>query len=140
MIPLSFAQRRLWFLDRFEGPSATYNSAFAVWLGGELSVGALELALGDVVGRHEVLRTVVVEGDDGVPYQRVLSLGEVGFRLPVVEVGGVEERGAVLAEVSAACFDLAVDVPVRARLVRCGPGEHVLVLVVHHIAVDGESM
>ncbi|APU21350.1 non-ribosomal peptide synthetase [Actinoalloteichus sp. GBA129-24] len=140
MIPLSFAQRRLWFTDRFEGPSPTYNSASALRLTGDLSVSALESAFHDVIGRHEVLRTVIVEDDDGLPHQRVLLLGEAGFELPVVEATREEERAAVLRETATASFDLAADIPVRARLVRCGPREHTLVLVVHHIALDGESM
>ena len=139
MIPLSFAQRRLWFVDRFEGPSPTYNGAFALRLTGELSVGALESALRDVVDRHEVLRTVIVEDDDGVPHQQVLPSGEKPFGLPVVEVAE-EERAATVDEVATETFDLAADVPVRARLVRTGPREHTLVLVVHHIALDGESL
>ncbi|MEU5958578.1 amino acid adenylation domain-containing protein [Streptomyces sp. NPDC047525] len=139
MIPLSFAQRRLWFVDRFEGQSATYNAAFALRLTGELRVDALQSALRDVIERHEVLRTVIVEDDDGVPYQRVLSSGQRPFDLPVVEVAQ-EERAATVAEVATGPFDLATDVPIRARLVRCGRlREHTLVLVVHHIAMDGES-
>ncbi|OIJ87337.1 non-ribosomal peptide synthetase [Streptomyces sp. MUSC 14] len=139
MIPLSFAQRRLWFVDQFEGPSPTYNGAFALRLTGELNVGALEAALRDVIDRHEVLRTVIVEGDDGVPYQQVLASGEKPFGLPVVEVAGEEERGAAIDAVATETFDLAADVPIRARLVRSGPREHTLVVVAHHIAVDGES-
>ncbi|MFI6084309.1 amino acid adenylation domain-containing protein [Streptomyces sp. NPDC051217] len=138
MIPLSFAQRRLWFVDRFEGPSPTYNGAFALRLTGELSVGALESALRDVIDRHEVLRTVIVEDDDGVPHQQVLPSGQKPFDLPVVEVAK-EEEPAVVGEAATRTFDLAADMPVRARLVRCGPREHTLVLVMHHIAVDGES-
>ncbi|USQ86440.1 amino acid adenylation domain-containing protein [Streptomyces phaeoluteigriseus] len=139
MIPLSFAQRRLWFVDRFEGPSPTYNGAFALRLTGELSVAALESALRDVIDRHEVLRTVIVEDDDGVPYQQVLSLGHKPFGLPVVEVTNEGDRAAAVDEVATQAFDLAADVPIRARLVRSGPSEHTLVLVAHHIAVDGES-
>ncbi|MFF3488513.1 amino acid adenylation domain-containing protein [Streptomyces sp. NPDC002701] len=139
MIPLSFAQRRLWFVDRFEGPSPTYNGAFALRLTGELNVGALEAALRDVVGRHEVLRTVIVEDADGVPHQQVLASGEKQVTLPVVEVAR-EERAAAVDEVATETFDLATDVPIRARLVRTGPREHTLVLVVHHIALDGESL
>ncbi|MFI9722848.1 amino acid adenylation domain-containing protein [Streptomyces sp. NPDC052396] len=138
MIPLSFAQRRLWFVDRFEGPSPTYNGAFALRLTGELSVDALESALRDVIDRHEVLRTVIVEDDDGVPHQQVLSPGQKPFGLPVVEVAE-EQRAAAVDEVATGTFDLAGDVPIRARLLRTGPREHTLVLVAHHIAVDGES-
>ncbi|MGC5562293.1 amino acid adenylation domain-containing protein [Streptomyces sp. FR-108] len=138
MIPLSFAQRRLWFVDRFEGPSATYNAAFALRLTGELSVPALESALRDVIGRHEVLRTVIVEDDEGVPHQRVLPPARVPFALPVVEVPAAE-LAAAIGGVAVEPFDLANDVPLRARLVRSGPCEHSLVLVAHHIAMDGES-
>ncbi|MFD8387537.1 condensation domain-containing protein, partial [Streptomyces sp. NPDC059679] len=87
MIPLSYAQRRMWFVHRFEGPSATYNVPFRVRLRGELDESALELAVRDVVGRHESLRTVVVEDEGGVPFQRVVPLEEVGVRVPVVETG-----------------------------------------------------
>ncbi|MFF7934431.1 amino acid adenylation domain-containing protein [Streptomyces sp. NPDC007940] len=139
MIPLSFAQRRLWFVDRFEGPSATYNAAFALRMTGELGVAALESALRDVVDRHEVLRTVIVEDEAGVPHQQVLPSGRKPFDLPLVELTG-EERAAVVEELATAPFDLAADMPIRATLLRCGPQEHTLVLVVHHIAVDGESL
>ncbi|MFD8387471.1 amino acid adenylation domain-containing protein, partial [Streptomyces sp. NPDC059679] len=86
-LPLSFAQRRMWFIHRFEGPSASYNSPLRVRLRGELDVAALGLAVRDVVGRHESLRTVVVEDEGGVPFQRVVPLEEVGVRVPVVETG-----------------------------------------------------
>ncbi|WP_194910417.1 non-ribosomal peptide synthetase [Catenulispora rubra] len=140
MIPLSFAQRRLWFVDRFEGPSPTYNSAFALRLEGELDLDALRSAFHDVLDRHEVLRTVIAEDGDGLPHQRVLSLDEAAFRLPLVEAGPEAERTAALQEAATVPFDLAADIPVRARVVRSGPNDHTLVLVVHHIALDGESM
>ncbi|MGW1768320.1 amino acid adenylation domain-containing protein [Streptomyces sp. NPDC002073] len=139
MIPLSFAQRRLWFVDRFEGPSPTYNGAFALRLTGELNVGALESALHDVIDRHEVLRTVIVEDNDGVPHQQVLASAQNVFGLPVVEVTE-EERAAAVADAAVETFDLANDVPIRATLVRTGALDHTLVLVVHHIALDGESL
>ncbi|GAA0297708.1 hypothetical protein GCM10010302_40430 [Streptomyces polychromogenes] len=139
MIPLSFAQRRLWFVDRFEGPSPTYNGAFALRLTGELDAGALEAALRDVVDRHEVLRTVIAEDDDGVPHQRVLASGERPPALPVREITPAQRAAAVDREAKAT-FDLAADVPLRATLLRTGPAEHTLVLVVHHIALDGESL
>ncbi|MFE1288250.1 amino acid adenylation domain-containing protein [Streptomyces sp. NPDC058751] len=138
MIPLSFAQRRLWFVDRFEGPSPTYNGAFALRLTGRLDVDALRAALADVVDRHEVLRTVIVEGDDGVPHQRVLASGENPFALTVTDVTE-QDLTAAIEETATATFDLAADVPLRARLLRGAPDEHTLVVVAHHIAVDGES-
>ncbi|WP_328973724.1 non-ribosomal peptide synthetase [Streptomyces sp. NBC_00239] len=139
MIPLSFAQRRLWFVDRFEGPSPTYNGAFALRLTGELNVGALESALHDVIDRHEVLRTVIVEDNDGVPHQEVLPSAQKVFGLPVVEVTE-EKRAAAVGDAAVETFDLAHDVPIRATLVKTGTLDHTLVLVVHHIALDGESL
>ncbi|MEV5358076.1 amino acid adenylation domain-containing protein [Streptomyces sp. NPDC052693] len=139
MIPLSFAQRRLWFVHQFEGPSSTYNGAFALRLTGDLNVGALESALGDLVDRHEVLRTVIAEDDDGVPHQRVLPPRAAPLALPVVDVAHEAERAAAVHDTATTPFDLAADVPLRARLLRSGRHEHTLVLVAHHIAVDGES-
>ncbi|NGO72719.1 non-ribosomal peptide synthetase, partial [Streptomyces boncukensis] len=137
--PLSYAQRRLWFIDRFEGPSATYNSPFPMRLRGELDAVALADAMRDVVARHESLRTVFGEDGEGVPYQRVVPVGEVRLEVPVREVGagGVE---AALAELAGYRFDLSAEIPVRAALLRVGECEHVLVWLVHHIACDGASM
>ena len=136
-VALSFAQRRLWFLWQLEGPSATYNIPVALRLEGELDRGALAAALGDVAGRHEVLRTVFGVAD-GEPFQQVLDAAEAVPELVITQVdpGGLGE--AVAAE-AAAPFDLAVDVPWRVRLLAAGPGVHVLVVVVHHIAGDGWS-
>src|SRR6478735_8915364 len=71
-LPLSYAQQRLWFLYQMEGAGATYNIPLALRLEGELNSAALEQALGDVVERHEALRTVFPQ-EEGVPYQKVLS-------------------------------------------------------------------
>ncbi len=137
-VPLSFAQQRLWFLAQLEGPNPVYNSPVAVRLAGDLDAAALEAALGDVLARHEVLRTVFpVAG--GQPYQRVLGMGELGWALPAAEVAQ-DDMDSAIAEMAGQPFDLAGEIPVRARLLRLGPGEHVLVLVLHHIAGDGWSM
>ncbi len=136
-VPLSFAQRRLWFLGQLEGPGAVHHIAVALRLEGALDVVALEAALADVVGRHEVLRTVFpVAG--GEPFQHVLEPGEAGWELAVAEVSEGELAG-VVASVVAEPFDLAAGVPVRARLLVAGPRLYVLVVVIHHVATDGWS-
>ncbi|WP_190120680.1 non-ribosomal peptide synthetase, partial [Streptomyces flavofungini] len=137
--PLSYAQRRLWFIDRFEGPSATYNAPFPLRLSGELDAVALAAAMRDVVARHESLRTVFAEDEDGVPCQRVLPAHEAQLDVAVVDVepGGV---AAALAEFAAHRFDLAQEIPVKAALLRLGAADHVLVWLVHHIACDGASL
>ncbi|MFF7897195.1 amino acid adenylation domain-containing protein, partial [Streptomyces sp. NPDC007907] len=137
-VPLSYGQRRLWFIGQLEGPSATYNIPTTLRLSGELNRDALEGALRDVLERHEVLRTVFAVAD-GEPYQRILPVDETGFALTVTDVRA-EELGGVLAEAARYAFDLAEEIPVRARLLRVGPDDHVLALVVHHIAGDGWSM
>ncbi|MET8566301.1 amino acid adenylation domain-containing protein, partial [Streptomyces flaveolus] len=138
MIPLSFSQRRLWFLGELEGSNATYNIPFAMRLSGALDREALRRSFTDLLDRHEVLRTVVT-AVEGVPEQRILGSDEVDFPLPVVEVGQEQVSGTV-ADLAWETFDLAVDLPLRASLLAVGPGEHVLVVVLHHIAADGWSL
>ncbi|MBW0009180.1 MAG: AMP-binding protein, partial [Pseudonocardiales bacterium] len=138
VVPLSFAQRRLWFLHQMEGPSATYNIPLALRLSGELDREALQAALGDVTTRHESLRTVFPH-HDGVPYQRVLDPESACPVVRVTPVGDTELAG-VLAAAAGHGFDLATEPPLRAELFVLAPQEHVLVVVVHHIAGDGWSL
>ncbi|WP_143064682.1 non-ribosomal peptide synthetase, partial [Streptomyces colonosanans] len=136
-VPLSFAQRRLWFLHRMEGASATYNIPLALRLTGDLDQQALRGALADVVARHESLRTVFAESD-GVPYQRVLDADEARprVRLTVTSHDALPDR---LAEAARRPFDLASEPPLRAELFELTRNEHVLLVVIHHIAGDGWS-
>ncbi|OBJ51342.1 non-ribosomal peptide synthetase, partial [Mycobacterium sp. 1423905.2] len=141
VIPLSFAQSRLWFLDQLHGPSAVYNMAVALELRGELDAQALAAALADVVDRHESLRTRFV-AVDGSPRQVIVAAdsAEVGWQ--VVDASGWSP-GRLDQAVGAAArhpFDLANEIPIRATLFRIADRHHVLVAVLHHIAGDGWSV
>ncbi|MFH8993367.1 condensation domain-containing protein, partial [Streptomyces sp. NPDC017940] len=139
-IPLSFAQRRLWFLNRLEGPeSVTYNMPIALRLTGQLDCDALRAALSDVVVRHESLRTVFPEGEDGVPVQRVLDATDYMVEMPVRQIGE-EEVPEAIAQAARHGFDLTAETPLRASLFGLSDTTHVLVVVLHHIAGDGWSM
>ncbi|WP_328552724.1 non-ribosomal peptide synthetase [Streptomyces sp. NBC_00358] len=136
-VPLSFGQRRLWFLDQLEGPSATYNIPLALRLTGAVDTEALRLALTDTVVRHESLRTLfsVTDGEAG---QLVLPAGEIRLDLPVTPADE-HTLDALLGEEAARAFDLAAELPVRACLFGTGPQDHVLLVVMHHIVSDGWS-
>ncbi|SPT57037.1 Dimodular nonribosomal peptide synthase [Actinomadura madurae] len=138
VVPLSYAQQRLWFLNRFEGASATFNMPVALRLNGALDLDALRSALGDVVARHESLRTIFPDGT-GSARQLVLDPADARPRLDVTETGE-DALPAALAAAAGQGFDLSVEPPLRARLFALGADTHVLVLVLHHIAADGWSM
>ncbi|MEV0254285.1 condensation domain-containing protein [Streptomyces sp. NPDC050732] len=138
-LPVSDAQHRLWFLDRL-GAGAAYNLPMLVRLRGAVDPGALEEALGDVVTRHEVLRTVFEEVD-GAPVRRVLH--GVAARAPFRHVTVAEaELEPAVAEAARHRFDLRAEPPVRAALfgIHECPDEYALLMLVHHIAGDGWSL
>ncbi|MFJ2743683.1 condensation domain-containing protein, partial [Streptomyces sp. NPDC087440] len=140
-LPLSFAQRRLWFLNRLEGPASTaYNMPFAVRLTGDLDREALAAALRDVVVRHESLRTVFPEGSDEAPHQKILDPDEAPADLLITASATTDELPDLLTCGAADAFDLTRELPLRATLFTLGKIEHVLLLVMHHIAGDGWSM
>ncbi|HEV7582963.1 MAG TPA: amino acid adenylation domain-containing protein [Mycobacterium sp.] len=138
-MPLSFAQTRLWFVYKFQGPSATYNIPLAMRLTGTLDSAALTAAIGDVIVRHESLRTVFAE-DDGIPSQRILLVEAEDVPVTAIDVTNDRELTAAVAEAAEYPFDLATEIPLRAHLLRLSATEHVLVLVLHHIAADGASL
>ena len=141
--PLSFAQQRLWFLDRFDPGTAAYNIPAVYRLLGKLEPQPLARSLGETARRHEILRTVFREADTQ-PEQHVAPM--TPFELPLVDLTGVaadlRSRRAmeVAAEEVRRPFDLAVGPPWRALLVCLGTEEHLLVVTVHHIVADGWSL
>lgn len=135
---LSYAQQRLWFLGQLEGPSNTYNMPIALRVRGPLDTGALARSLAEIIRRHEVLRTCYVTRDGVVaPELRDMS----GFRLEEGPPG--LDAHTLQAQLSEECdrpFDLAADYMLRARLWQSATDEHVLCVVMHHIACDGWSL
>ncbi|MEO3977767.1 amino acid adenylation domain-containing protein [Streptomyces sp. CAU 1734] len=137
VIPLSSAQRRLWFLDRLDTEGTTYNIPWAWRLTGRIDPAALRDALGDLTGRHEALRTVLPD-DGGVPRQHVLAPHEARPVLHTEDITPDLLPGR-LAAAAGHRFALDREIPLRVHLLTTGPGEHLLVLLVHHIAADGWS-
>jgi amino acid adenylation domain-containing protein len=140
--PLSFAQQRLWFLDRLVPDSAQYLLPTLMRLHGDLDPNALQLALNAITARHSILRTNF-QFDGAEPVQIVHSVQCVEIesldlsRLPAEE----REQEAQAHLHAAACrpLNLAEDSMLRVCLVRMGPAEHLLLLTIHHIASDGWS-
>ncbi|MFI9235091.1 amino acid adenylation domain-containing protein [Streptomyces sp. NPDC053079] len=131
-MPLSPAQKRLWFMYRLEGLSPTYNIPLVLTLTGPLDHDALQLALNDLTHAHETLRTVY-PATDNEPYQRILTADEARTHLHTAPAG------ADLTEAVRHCFDLATEPPLKATLFSDGGDRHTLLLLLHHIAGDGAS-
>ncbi len=140
VVPLSFAQSRLWFLSQFEGGAATYNMPTAFRISSDLDVEALGAALDDVIARHESLRTIF-PAVDGLPSQKVLPARAGMWRrggAPVVSLPEEDVAGELMA-LAQHRFDLSAEIPIRAQIYSVGPEQHVVGIVVHHIAFDGWS-
>ncbi len=142
-LPLSFAQQRLWFLDRLQPGNCAYNIAVAVHLHGSLNVTALEQSLNEIVKRHEILRTTFVEVE-GQPRQVIAS--KLTLTLPVVNLQDFppdEQETEVmrLGTEEAQCpFDLTKSPLLRGTVLQLDPANHVLLFTMHHIVSDGWSM
>ena len=140
VVPLSYAQSRMWFLNRFEGGTATYNIPIALRIRGALDVEALGAAFDDVIGRHESLRTIFPDSD-GVAFQQVVPAEAGMWRrggATVVSVAEPEVAGELVA-LAGYRFDLSAEIPIRAQIYAVGPEQYVVGIVVHHIAFDGWS-
>ncbi|HEY9313894.1 MAG TPA: non-ribosomal peptide synthase/polyketide synthase [Williamsia sp.] len=137
-IPLSLAQTRMWFLNRFDPDSVAYNIPAAVWLIGDLDLPALRLAIADVAIRHESLRTVYPDSASG-PHQVILTPQQA---TPEIEFFETDEEAVTetMREFVTRGFDVTIAVPVRIGLLRVGPTRHVLAMVIHHVAADGQSV
>jgi hypothetical protein len=137
LLPLSFAQQRLWFLDQLEPGSPSYNMPLAVRLTGALRVEVLERTLSEIVRRHEVLRTRFVDVG-GEPRQEVLP--PVRIKLSVTEL---KDEALVREMVTAERrepFDLTTGPMLRVKLLRLSDEDHVVLLTMHHIVSDGWSV
>ncbi|WP_035057026.1 non-ribosomal peptide synthetase [Andreprevotia chitinilytica] len=141
--PLSYAQQRLWFLDRFEPGSATYNTAVALRLRGQLDIAALKAAFAGIVARHDALRTTFGVADDQ-PYQIIAPA--LDLALPLTDLAALpadarEAQALQLARDAAETpFDLSAGPLLRTALLRLSEDEHILLLTMHHIVTDGWSM
>jgi hypothetical protein len=137
-LPLSFAQQRLWFLDQLDPGSTEYNMSISARLPGNLDAAALGASLTAITARHEVLRTRLVTGPDGVAYQAIDPPSP--FWLPVADVSGeagpLAAARALAASDADAPFDLTAGPLIRACLVRLSADDHVLALSVHHVVFD----
>ena len=143
-IELSFAQQRLWFLAQLEPDSSAYNVPSALRLAGPLDVAALARSLGEVVRRHEVLRTAI-HTVEGKPRAEAAAAGGL-FRMPVVDLSGLAperrlaEAGGLADREALRPFDLAKPPLLRGALVVLEPADHLVLLTLHHIVSDGWSV
>ncbi|WP_459503144.1 amino acid adenylation domain-containing protein [Bacillus sp. C1] len=137
-VPLSFAQRRLWFLNCLEGPSPTYNIPVVIRMSGELNREALQFAFYDIVDRHETLRTIF-PNMLGTSHQQILETNEANPTL-IVTPTTKSELPNVLAEAVRYSFNLAEEPAIRMELFEISRDEHVLLVLLHHIVGDGWSL
>ncbi|MFD4457035.1 non-ribosomal peptide synthase/polyketide synthase [Nocardia sp. NPDC058480] len=145
VLPLSPAQQRMWFLNRFDRASVAYNIPFALRLSGALDTGALRAAMADVVARHESLRTMYPVSRaagtdvDGTPMQSIVAAADAVASLEPIAMTDADLPAAI-RELAETTFDVTAEIPVRMRLFQVADTEFVLAAVIHHIAADGSSI
>src|SRR4029077_17676339 len=143
LFPLSFPQQRLWFLDQLVPGNPFYNLAMAVPMGLALNVAALEWSLGEIVRRHEILRTTFTVPDGG-PVQVVSSSSRLTLQLDDLRSLAPDERRSVVlqraAEEPRRPFDLCRGPLIRGALLRLEERDYLLLLTLHHIVFDGWSV
>ncbi|MEM7346690.1 MAG: condensation domain-containing protein, partial [Chloroflexota bacterium] len=144
VLPLSFAQQRLWFLDQLDGPSPLYNMPASLRLKGGVDIVGLEKSLNSVIQRHEVLRTTTHQTEKGDAYQIIHPDASVKIEIvdlqsydPSTQAADVQRR---IEEEALRPFDLSNDLMVRTTILQLAPDESVLLLTLHHIAADGWSV
>lgn len=140
-LPLSFAQQGLWFMDQLEPESIAYNISMALRLRGPLNTLALELALSEIVRRHEVLRTTF-QSQDGHPRQ-VVGAAKLMI-LPIIDLGGIGEAAEpharrMVSKEAERPFNLSKGPLLRVKLLKLAGEEHVMTVMMHHIITDGWS-
>ncbi|MCP4660532.1 MAG: amino acid adenylation domain-containing protein, partial [bacterium] len=147
-LPLSFAQERLWFLERFEPEAGVYNVPDLIHLGGRLSAAVVEATVNEIVRRHETLRTTFVQvaGDRATSQPVQVIAAAAPHRVPVVDLQALPaalrqpEAERLVGREAVRCFDLARGPLLRVALLRLGDEHHLLSLNMHHIVSDGWSL
>ncbi len=143
---MSFAQRRLWFIDQLEGSSYQYNIPATLQLDGELDIARLESAIRTLITRHQVLRTVFVQstGEYAETAASLTLLPAEQFTLMMEDISNESDQqstiDAMVCEEALHSFQLHSDIMLRVTLVKCALNRHVLLFNLHHIAGDGWSM
>ncbi len=137
--PLSYSQQSLWFVEQLQPNSAAYNIPSALKLAGSLNVGALQRSLQAVIDRHDILRTRFT-ATDGKPMQYIRPSAQLDVPVEDVSVLPTQQREAIIrtliSQEARKPFDLGTDLMMRAKLIRAGAQEHVLLITMHHIAAD----
>ncbi|MEM8717242.1 MAG: condensation domain-containing protein, partial [Cyanobacteria bacterium P01_G01_bin.4] len=143
-IPLSFNQQRLWFLDKLQPGSASYNTPIAIEITGDLNITTVRDSLMAIARRHEVLRTYFVESADGTPAQAIASETDIPFEVINLATNPDSDQSAAIANLTAEFtqrpFQLDCQPPIRAAVLELGSKQYILLVIVHHILADGWSM